>query len=108
MNELKDFKIFWILIGKEPKSVDLIEYKEWFETADRHVKDEVVNDIRISTVFLGIDRRFGDGPPILFETMVFGGPLNKEMERYSTWDEAEKGHDRMVQRVKDEIRKGKK
>lgn len=42
----------------------------------------------------------GFGPPILFETMVFGGPLNEEQVRYVTWDEAERGHAEMVARVR--------
>jgi hypothetical protein len=35
----------------------------------------------------------------LFETMVFGGPLNGEMDRYATWDEAEAGHKAMLDAV---------
>lgn len=53
---------------------------------------ELPGDVRISTVFLGLDHSFGMGDtPILFETMIFG--LKDEYcERYSTWDEAEAGH----------------
>ena len=29
-----------------------------------------------------------DGPPLLYETMIFGGPLEEEQERYSTRAEA--------------------
>ena len=51
-------------------------------------------------MFLGLDHSFADvGPPILFETMVFGGEHDQEMERYATWDEAVAGHDIMVQKV---------
>jgi hypothetical protein len=38
--------------------------------------------------------------PALFETLVFGGPLSQEMDRYSTWAEAEAGHRAMVERVR--------
>lgn len=31
-------------------------------------------------------------PPVLFKTMVFGGELDEKVERYCTWEEAEKGH----------------
>lgn len=60
---------------------------------------------RISTVFLVIDHgfssRWDDGeltgpPPILFETMVFGGICNEECRRYATREEAVKGHKKMV------------
>jgi hypothetical protein len=59
-----------------------------------------VAGIEVSTVFLGLDHRFfGDGPPLVFETMVFGGPLNGEMERYGSWAAAEAGHKRWVAKV---------
>ena len=55
-------------------------------------------EIYVSTVFLGIDHNFGDGPPILYETMVFG--LEDEYQcRYETRVEAESGHDRTVKMV---------
>lgn len=48
--------------------------------------------VDISTVFLGFDHGFGQGLPILFETMIFGGPYDQWQRRYCTWDEAEAGH----------------
>jgi hypothetical protein len=65
-----------------------------------HVGDDVVGDVRISTVFLGIDLSYGRGPARLFETMVFGGPLDRHQERYPTWDEAAAGHAAMLARIK--------
>lgn len=60
---------------------------------------EVYDGCRVSTVFLALDHRFsGDGPPIVFETMVFGGPFDQEQERYCTWVEAEAGHARWVEK----------
>lgn len=90
----------YILEGHETKEVDLMTYAKWCEGNDKHVADEIVGDSRISTIFMGIDRSYGYGPPILFETMVFGGALDLEMARYYTWDEAEAGHKEMVERVK--------
>jgi len=90
----------YILNGKMPVSCDdLMTWAKWFETADRHVAKTNIGDVKISTVFLGLNHNWGSGPPLLFETMVFGGELDGEQERYSTWDEAEKGHKRMVERV---------
>lgn len=52
-----------------------------------------VGELRVSTVFLGLDHNFtGKGPPILFETMVFGGTLEEMGQRYHTEEEALKGH----------------
>jgi len=67
--------------------------------SDRHVGDTKVGDIWVSTVFLCMDHGFGRGSddedynPVLFETMIFGGPHDQEYcERYCTWDEAVRGH----------------
>jgi len=80
---------------------DLLKWSEWFKSADRRVAQTVVGDSMVSTVFIGLDHSFSlKGPPVLFETLVFGGPLADEMDRYSTWDEAEAGHASMVERVK--------
>ena len=92
--------------GKTPVHVDLMEWAEWFETADRRVAATEIGVVgdddanRVSTVFLGLDHSFETGPPLLFETMVFGGPMDQEMDRYTTWEEAEAGHLAMVNRVK--------
>ena len=86
----------YILDGHLPvKCNDLLEWAEWFGKADRHVAaDELPNDIRVSTVFLGLDHAFGfkQAQPILFETMIFGGKHDGYQRRYATWDEAEIGH----------------
>src|SRR3972149_4247748 len=72
------------------------EWSCWFEDADRTVSHDTVSwDVYVSTVFLGINHRFGDdGPPLLFETMIFGGEHDGWQARYSTWDEAVEGHKR--------------
>jgi hypothetical protein len=57
-----------------------------------------VGEATVSTVWLGLDHRLGEGPPLIFETMVFGGPGDDEMERYSTEDQARAGHDQWVAR----------
>lgn len=80
---------------------NLMEWAKWIETADRDVaKTNITDEILVSTVFLGLDHRFGEGTPLLFETMVFGGSLDEQMERYGTWEEAESGHKRWVEKAK--------
>lgn len=53
---------------------------------------------RISTVWLALDHNHGDGPPLLFETMVFGEGswTDQDCQRYSTELEARIGHSEMV------------
>jgi hypothetical protein len=93
----------YILEAREPVPCDLLTWARWFETGEnRHVAKDNVGEVLVSTVFLGIDHGFGsDGPPILFETIVFGGPLDQEQERYATWTQAEAGHAEMLRRVRE-------
>ena len=90
----------YILKGHEPvPERDLFTWGRWLEPADRQVKHTEQGDVRVSTVFLGLDHGFGHGPPLLFESMAFVGHDSISCERYSTWDEAVAGHDRMVLEV---------
>jgi len=77
---------------------NILEWGKWMETADRHVADdELDGGVRVSTVFLGLDHAFHGPPPILWETMVFGGPHDQYMDRYSSREAAIEGHKRVVQ-----------
>jgi hypothetical protein len=90
----------YILVGKEPKPVDdLIEWAKSFEGQNRIVEQTQIGDVKVSTVFLGLDHSFGGGEPLLFETMIFGGKEDGFQDRYSTWDEAVEGHKKAVELV---------
>jgi hypothetical protein len=65
---------------------------------DTHLIDPGCNRVRVCTAFLGVDVNFGDGEPILFETVIFGGPFDWSLYRYCTWEEAEHGHAAIVER----------
>lgn len=84
---------------------DLMEWARWFDDANRRIGyTEITSQIYVSTVFLGLDHRhFGGGPPILFETMIFGGPLDQSQWRYSSWDDAEAGHRAAVRKARNAI-----
>lgn len=75
-----------------PVPVDnVLQWAEWIDTADRHVRlNRLPGDVSVSTVFLGVN------PPLLFETMIFGGKLNGRQWRYCTWDEAMAGHEQAL------------
>lgn len=76
---------------------DINEWGKWFATADRKVAQTKIGDIEISTVFLGLNHNYlNRDSPLVFETIAFGGPRDGEMERYSTWEEAEMGHERWI------------
>lgn len=52
----------------------------------------------VSTVWLGLDHNFGEGPPLIFETMVFKEGDAGELERYSTQEEALRGHKKLLKK----------
>lgn len=92
--------------GEPVMEPDLMAWANWYETAKRHISDELFaiegqGDIRVSTVFLGMDHSWSGGPPVLWETMVFGGKLDQEQDRCSgNREQAEAMHAKMVCRVK--------
>lgn len=76
--------LFILKDGKPFPVSDVLEWGRWLKTAKRGVKRTAVGKIVISTVFLGIDHSFGSGgPPILYETLVFGGKLDGETNKGS-------------------------
>jgi hypothetical protein len=77
-----------------------MEWAGQFEKIESVAKSEI-NDNRISTVWLGLDHNYFGGPPLVFETMVFDKDgKDIYMDRYTTWQEAEEGHQRAVEWVK--------
>ena len=57
---------------------NFIDWALWSKRANRIVDyTQITSETTVSTVFFGLDHRhFGRGPPLLFETLVFGGLLN--------------------------------
>ncbi len=98
---------YYILEGHTTVPVnDLIQWGEMFANVEaRRVALTKKNGIEISTVFLGMNHSFGNGPPLLFETLVFGGEHDGDMNRYSTWEEAEEGHKKMVETIFEKVAK---
>lgn len=113
---------YWVL-DSEHNPVEVLTMEEWGKFIDKNknrrvAKTDISYKISVSTVFLGIDHNFTDeGPPILFETMVFGEPRYVEMfgaeriiredlymDRYATWDEAVRGHKKVVALLKSGVK----
>ena len=68
---------------------DLSEWAEWMESADRRVAETSFAWGRVSTVFLGLNHNYSldpNDPPLLFETMIFGGGSEDNCYRYCTWE----------------------
>jgi hypothetical protein len=83
---------------------DVVKWAKWYEIANRHVGNTVIGGIKISTVFLGLDHNFGgSGPPVLWESMIFGGENDDYQERYTSYKRAVNGHKLAVDMVKKEL-----
>jgi hypothetical protein len=95
----------YILVDRKIKEVDLETWARWFESLPnrRIAYSDSSRGWRVSTVFLGLDHSFGLGEPLLFKTMVFdsGTKLDNDPFRYSTIEEAEKGHKEVVKKLKE-------
>ena len=95
----------WYILNKDnvPVRMEMLAANIWLMAENKKVALDKVNGKTISTVFLGLDPSYGDGPPMLFETMIFeAGEVVGEMDRYSTWDQAVDGHNAIVAKVKED------
>ena len=82
--------------GEPVRCDDVLTWGKVYE-AQRDLRivgsDAVGDDIRVSTVFLGLDHRFGaPGEPVLWETMIFGGEHDGYCDRYTSREAAVNGH----------------
>lgn len=109
----------WYFILDEdhnPVACDFETWAHFFEDYDRRIVAQTETLLhRISSIFLGLDHSFmAQGPPILFETMVFENtetmvelfgelwPMHESTDyccRYATWDECLAGHNAMVAEI---------
>jgi len=98
---------YYKLVGKEaipfPCFEDYLDFLKTQTSEERNetrrvALTEAKNGFRISTVFMSLSHQYGAGPPLIFETMVFDGDNYSDLDcdRYSTWEEAEAGHKKMV------------
>jgi hypothetical protein len=87
---------------RQGNAMTLMEWAKSFETDKRRVAETtLLNGRLVSTVWMGLNHQFGNGPPLIFETMVFGSKEDMrdlDCDRYSTEAEAIAGHARMVEK----------
>lgn len=93
---------WYILIGRRVFKTDMAGYMKWSIKRNGAASESlafttVSPNIKVSTVFLCIDHRFfGEGKPVVFETMIFGGEHDGAQDRYTTYNKALDGHKKMV------------
>lgn len=85
---------YYVLQDKEPVPCpNLLEWSRIMVDTDPQIGWAVIGPFSISTVFLGVDVSFRNGPPQLFETMVFtAGADATFIGRCATWAAAEDMH----------------
>jgi len=87
----------------EPEPATLLTWRtDPTGSQDWRLAKTVIGEVTVSTLFMGIDanpNRYA-GRPILWETMVFGGPLDGEQFRYETRQQAHAGHEVMCAKVR--------
>ncbi len=80
----------------QPVATDVTTMARWLTDERRRLVFDKVGKMEVSTVFLGINHQWNEGPPVLWETMVFG--LRDDMDeiqlRYTSQADAIKGHKR--------------
>lgn len=99
---------------KPVREPDIYKWARWYEKSNRHVglhvfEGTVHGEVRVSTVFLGLDHNDNrEGPPILWETMVFyvngtdDDGMDQDMDRCAgNWEQAQAMHMKMVKKVED-------
>lgn len=81
-------------VGEPVPEPDLMAWGRWMDQSQKRVvaKTDLPGDVHVSTVFLGLDHNFTGGSPVLWETMIFGGPHGEYQERYTSRADAERGH----------------
>lgn len=94
--------------GNAHPEYDILTWAKWMEKSGRPLVCTEFAWGRVSTVFLGLNLNFFpmknplNYKPILWETMVFGGPLDMAQTRYTSQEEAFAGHKAMVERCIEE------
>jgi hypothetical protein len=96
----------WYILDNNynPVSAPIMEAAQWMDENPNRKKvgyDELTDlngdDVRVSTVFLGLDHAWNSKTPVLWETMIFGGEHDQSyQERYSSHQEALEGHQKAI------------
>ena len=93
------------LYDKQGRPISYRQYASLKHDSDeyRRIGDDTVGDTWVSTVWLGLDHgaSWREGhKPVIFETMIFGGPMDLETWRYTSEAAARAGHRVIVKLVR--------
>jgi hypothetical protein len=100
--------LFYILneAGQPVPEPDVLAWGNWYHARGHHVAEDVIGDIRVSTIFKGVDNSYREGPPRgLFETAIFA-PDHYEVGMFDTREIAQVGHSLAVRAAKRFVEEG--
>lgn len=100
----------WYILDNnhKPVNAEVFVAAKWMEDNPNRkkvgydeLKDLHGDDVRVSTVFLGLDHAWNSSIPVLWETMIFGGIHDQAyQERYSSHEDALDGHQKAIDFIK--------
>lgn len=97
----------WYILDEKNKPVasNIVDCGIWLQNNPERkaVKQEKIGDVRVSTVFLGLDHAWNSNIPVLWETMIFGGEHDQYQDRYTSIEDAVEGHQKAVDLVNSEL-----
>lgn len=100
----------WYILDNNHKPVIStgMESSEWMDNNPNRktvgydeLKDLHGDDVRVSTVFLGLNHSWNSKELVLWETMIFGGENDQGyQERYASYEQAIEGHQKAINFIK--------
>ena len=87
--------------GRPVPEPDPVRWVAWYDASERarclahdvlFGGDDPDMSVEVATVFLAVDRGGGAGTPVLWETMILGGPQGGRTWGYATREAALRGH----------------
>lgn len=100
----------WYILDNNHKPVHkpVLESAKWMEDNPNRKTvgyDELTDlngdEVRVSTVFLGLNHSWNSKELVLWETMIFGGEHDQGyQERYASYEQAIEGHQKAINFIK--------
>ncbi len=96
---------FWRLSHTGPVPCSAEEWEKHNADMSRRIGHDVIARVMISTIFMGINTQADeDGPPLLYETLIFDPATGRREESYATATQAREGHRRWVEHFRAQSR----
>jgi len=96
-------EMYFYYMDKKRKIHRTTSFEIWRQNVPNSLHLEtIVGKVRVSTIFFGMDSSYFyriTERPYLFETVIFKGRKSEKVGRYTTMEEAVKGHRKIVREL---------